>query len=147
MTGKDYLERAYRITEMIGEHMQEIKKLHLIRDSLVSSGAGGVCSSPDGNANYTKVIEKIIDYENEIRKKNAELLDTRIELRKLINNVKNVDYNLILKKRYLQFMTFEGIANDLAYTERHIYRLHDKAVEAFEKVNKDVIECHGDGLI
>lgn len=147
MTGKDYLERAYRITEMIGEHMQEIKKLHLVRDSLVSSGAGGVCSSPDGNANYTKVIEKIIDYENEIRKKNAQLLDARIEIRRLINNVKNVDYNLILKKRYLQFMTFEGIANDLAYTERHIYRLHDKAVEVFEKVNKDVIECHSDGLI
>lgn len=147
MTAKQYLGRAYRLTELIGEHMQEIKKLHMIRDSLVSSGAGGVCSSPDGNANYAKVIEKIIDFENEIRKKNAQLLDARIETRRLIDNVKNVDHNLILKKRYLQFMTFEGIAKDMAYTERHIYRLHDKAVEVFEKANKDVIECHSDGLI
>lgn len=147
MTAKQYLDRAYRITELIGEHMQEIKKLHLMRDSLGSSGSGGICSSPDGNANYTKIVDKIVDYENEIRKKNAQLLDARIEIRRLINNVKNVDLNLILKKRYLQFMTFEGIAKDMAYTERHIYRLHDKAVEVFEKVNKDVIECHSDELI
>lgn len=148
MTGRDYLNRAYRINELIGEHMQELTRLRIMRDSLPSSASGGaVCSSSDGDASYTKIVEKIIDFENEIRRRNAEMLDMRIELRKLIDKVENADYNLILKKKYLQFMTIESIAADLGYCERHIKRLHGRALTVFEKVNKDVIECHPDEQI
>jgi len=141
MTAKDYLNRAYRINELIGEHMQELAKLHQMKDSLPSCGAGGNSHSAD-NASYAKIVERIVDFENEIRKKNSEMLDARIEVRKHIDKVENADYNLILKKRYLQFMTMESIARDMGFCERHIKRLHKKALTVFEQVNKDVIECH-----
>lgn len=142
MNVKDYLNRAYRINELIGEHMQELSKLRLMRDSLPSGTGGGGSSSSAGNASYTKLTDKIIDFENEIRQKNAEMLDTRIEIRKQIDKVDNADYNLILKKKYLQFMTIESIAVELGYCVRHTKRLHGQALLVFEKVNKDVIECH-----
>lgn len=143
MTAKDYLNRAYRINELIGEHMQELAKLHQMKESLPSGGGGGNSHSA-GNASYAKIVERIVDFENEIRQKNAEMLDMRIEVRKRIDNVENVYYNLILKKRYLQFMTMEDIAKDLGFCERHIKRLHKKALSVFEQVNKDVIECHSE---
>lgn len=135
---KMFLNRAYRINELIGEDMQELKKLRMMRDSLKSALSEKNGSSPSGNASYVNLVEKIIKYENKIIEQNAVYLDTRIELRKLIDKVENVNYNLILKKRYLQFMTFDAIADDLNYDVRSIYRLRDKALVAFSKANTNI---------
>lgn len=135
---KMFLNRAYRINELIGEDMQELKKLRMMRDSLKSALGEKNGSSPSGNASYVNLVEKIIKYENKIIEQNAVYLDTRIELRKLIDKVENVNYNLILKKRYLQFMTFDAIAADLNYDVRSIYRLRDKALVAFSKANTNI---------
>ena len=137
---KRILGRAYRINELIGENMQELAKLRMMRDSIKSSLDEKSGSRQSGNASYVKLAEKIIEYENKIRQKNADYLDIRIELRRMIDNVDNVNYNLILKKRYLQFMTFEKIAVDLNYTDRSIYRLHERALIAFEKANQEYID-------
>lgn len=141
MNSKDYLARAYRITELIGENMQELKKLRQMKDNLPSSIGGGRRSNAENGAAYTRTVERIIDFENQIISENAELLDIRIETRKRINRVANSNLNLILKKRYLQFMTFEAIADEMNYSVRHVLRLHGQALAEFAKSNKDVIEC------
>lgn len=141
MNSKDYLSRAYRITELIGENMQELKKLRQMKDNLPSSIGGGHRSNAENGAAYTRTVDRIIDFENQIISENAELLDIRIETRKRINRVANSNLNLILKKRYLQFMTFEAIADEMNYSVRHVLRLHGQALAEFAKSNKDVIEC------
>ena len=141
MNSKDYLSRAYRISEIIAENMQELKELRQRRDNIPSSISGGHGSNSENGAAYTRIIDKIIDFENQIISENSELIEISIETRRRINRVANANLNLILKKRYLQFKTFEAIAAEMNYSVRHVLRLHGQALAEFAKENKDVVEC------
>lgn len=134
---KEFLNDAYRSNEIIKELMQELEYLKYTKDSLASSLKETSKGGAGGNAPYVKLIEKIIERENIIIKKQDEYLKIRISLRDMINNVENVTYNLVLKKRYLQFYTFENIAAELNYTTRSIYRIHQKALRAFLDANQN----------
>jgi len=43
--------------------------------------------------------------------------------------VDNTEHQTLLELRYLCFKTWEQIAVDMGYNVRHVYRLHDEAIE------------------
>jgi len=52
--------------------------------------------------------------------------------------VENTEYQILLEKRYLCFHTWEQIGVDMGYNVRHLYRIHE---EALEKVQLPA-SCH-----
>jgi DNA-directed RNA polymerase specialized sigma subunit len=75
-------------------------------------------------------IGKIIDLQAEINHDIDRLVDLKREMVKLIKAVDNTEYQTLLELRYLCFKTWEQIAVDMGYNVRHVYRLHDEAVES-----------------
>ena len=47
----------------------------------------------------------------------------------------------VLYYRYIKGEEWWEIADHMKYTERHIHRIHGKALAHFQMPNKDVIEC------
>ncbi|MCD8365821.1 MAG: DUF1492 domain-containing protein [Clostridiales bacterium] len=58
-----------------------------------------------------------------------DLVDLKAEMVQVIKAVENTEFQTILEKRYLCFMSWEQIAVDLGYNVRHLYRLHEEALE------------------
>jgi len=52
-----------------------------------------------------------------------------------IDEVKEQKYRDLLRYRYILGLTYDQIADRMNYSTRHIARMHDKAVEAFEAVH------------
>lgn len=75
------------------------------------------------------VIAKIIDMQAEINADIYRLVDLKSEIMHVIKAVRNPEHQTLLELRYLCFKSWEYVAEQMGYNVRHIYRLHDEAVE------------------
>ena len=74
-------------------------------------------------------IATINDTEKEINKEIDELIELRKEIEQKINAVDDPKLMALLKCRYLDCKSWEEIAYKNNITWRHVYRLHEKALD------------------
>ena len=132
MRAKDYLGQAYRLDQRINSKLEQIASL----DELAMKcnlRLTGLPHNPDrGTSNMSEAVCKIIDLQTEINYDIQKLVDLKREMVRVIKAVDNTEYQTLLELRYLCFKTWEQIAVDLGYNVRHVYRMHDEAVESIK---------------
>ncbi len=110
----------------------EIENLHSIATSVKSISfdkerVSGVNS--DNNAHYVSVIEKILDKEGQMQEQLNLYMAAYNKTEQLIGNISSEVLRAVLRNRYLLFLSYEEIAQNMHYSVRHIRRLHGKAIE------------------
>ena len=125
---KQWLNRAYTIDKEIRILESELKQANLAATSLATQRIGEkVQTSKVNNADYA--ILKCIEYSEQITKKLGELYEAKIEISEVISRVDGGKSRVLLRMRYLKYMSWAEIANEMDYSERNIYYMHDKALE------------------
>lgn len=129
MTGKEYLSQAYRLVENIESYTEEIKSLS---DIVSNSGISErVQTSPTGD-NIPKTVEKINEYKNKLEKSLSCLVALHNEINSVIEQVSDPDEKLLLRLKYINRKSWQEIADVMGYSERHVKRLHEKALLSVE---------------
>ena len=132
MKAKEYLGQAYRLDQRINSKLEQITSLNELatKCNLTLTGMPG---NPDRSTSKTaEAVCKIIDLQTEIDYDIQKLVDLKREMVWVIKAVDNTEYQTLLELRYLCFKTWEQIAVDLGYNVRHVYRLHDEAVNSIK---------------
>lgn len=132
MRAKEYLGQAYRLDQRINSKLEQIASLDelAMKCNLTLTG---MPHNPDrGTSNMAEAVNKIIDLQTEINYDIQKLVDLKREMVRVIKAVDNTEYQTLLELRYLCFKTWEQIAVDLGYNVRHVYRMHDEAVESIK---------------
>ena len=130
MTAKEYLGQAYRLDQRINSKLEQVASLNELATKCTSTLTGMPRNPNRGTSTMADAIGKIIDLQAEINRDIDRLVDLKREMVKLIKSVDNTEYQTLLELRYLCFKTWEQIAVDMGYNVRHVYRLHDEAVES-----------------
>ena len=129
MTAKEYLGQAYRLDQRINSKLEQVESLNGLATK-VSSTLTGMPKNPNrATSTMADAVAKIIDLQEEINNDIDRLVDLKREMVTVIKAVVNKEYQTLLELRYLCFRTWEQIAVDMGYNVRHVYRLHDEAVE------------------
>lgn len=89
-----------------------------------------------------KLIDKYIEYQNELETSIKELVSYKQEAMNLIDKIDNADYVDVLYKRYFQFKKWEQIAIDMNYAYRTVLRIHGQAIKEFDRLLKVGTQCH-----
>lgn len=131
MTAKEYLNQGRRLDDLINSKTEELKKLNDLAENIPSPNYSGMPypASKEVEPQYAKCSQKIVDLEQEIKSECAELIALKEEIGKTINAVKDKDERLLLSLRYIQFLSWEDIAEKMRFCVRHIYRIHAKALK------------------
>lgn len=131
MSVKEYLNQAYRLNELIRSNELEIKDLEELKDSLsgIDYSKDRVQVSPSSDAGYTKIIHAIADLENAIKEDMEKMLRLKLEIRTVINEIHDNEERLALKYRYLNFMSWDDVAEKLNVSKRTAIRIHDIAIQ------------------
>lgn len=134
MNAKQYLKQAYRLNELIESNKQELEDLNLLSSSLpgIDYSKDRVQTSSSGNAGYTNIVDKIVDLEKAIKADIEKLLSLKLEIRTVINAVQDNEERLLLKCRYLNFMSWENICDRMNVSMRTAHRIHKIALENVE---------------
>jgi DNA-directed RNA polymerase specialized sigma subunit len=129
MTKKEYLAQAYRLDQRINSKLTQVTALNDLATKCTSTLSDMPRNPSRGISTMADAVEKIVDLQTEINRDIDSLVDLKRNIVRVIKAVENTEYQTILELRYLCFKTWEQIAVDMGYNVRHVYRIHDEAVE------------------
>lgn len=126
------------MNELIRCNEKELEELRSISTSLPGTDYSKekVQTTPTGDATYTNVVLKIVELEETIKVEIEKLLKLKLEIRNVINTVRDNEERLLLKLRYLNFMTWDEVCYDMKVSMRTALRIHVRALN-----NVKVPEC------
>lgn len=134
MTAKEYLQQARFLDARINSKIQQVSSLNDLALKCTATISDMPKSPNRGGSNMADTICKIVDLQEEINSDIEKLVDLKREIMGVIKSVPNVEYQTLLEKRYLCFITWEQIAVDLNYSIQHIYRMHDLALKEIDSI-------------
>lgn len=131
MTEKEYLSGAYRLDELIKSYQRELASLKELSLSIGSQDTSkdAVCVSKDSSASFTRIVDKIADLEIKINSEIERYISLKDEIHSAIEKVENNDEKLCLRYRYIEFMTWDKIADVMHYSIMQITRIHGRALQ------------------
>ena len=129
MTAKEYLNQAYRLDQRIRSKQEQIAALNDLATDCSATSTGMPRNPNRGGSRMADAVAKIIDLQNEVAVDMEHLVELKAEIITTIKAVDCIEYQLILEKRYISGKSWPEIAVDLGYKMRHLYKLHDDALE------------------
>lgn len=137
MNAKDYLLQARYLDERITSKTQQIASLNDLATRCTSTFSDMPRNPNRGSSRIEDCVIKIIELEESIKKDIEKLVDLKSEIMSVIKAVPNVEYQTLLEKRYLCFITWEQIAVDMNYSMQHVHRMHSAALKEIVVPVKD----------
>lgn len=136
MTAKDYLNRPFILNNKIND---KLIKLECYKELSTSVSSPSFEEKFSGTRNleppFVRYLGKISDLEEEIKADYEKLEDMKKEIDAEIDKLEDPYDQLILRYRYLMFMPMNQIATKVHYTLRWTQRIHNRAIENFERVH------------
>lgn len=129
MTAKEYLSQAYRLDQRINSKIEQVASLNDLATKCTSTLTGMPRNPNRASSTMADAVGKIIDLQNEINRDIDHLVNLKREIVTVIKAIENPEYQTLLEKRYLCFLTWEKIAVDMGYDLRWLYRIHKRALD------------------
>lgn len=134
MNPKEYLSQARFLDASIKTKVEQIEALNALATSCTAVISDMPRNPNRGGSKMADAVMKIIELQDEINKDMIELVNLKRQIMDVIKSVSSLEYQTILEKRYLSFISWERIAVELGYSIQHTYRLHDKALREVDKI-------------
>lgn len=131
MTAKQYLKQGYRLKELIQTHRDELAQLRSMLGSVQGVSydkvGGGAAKWNGDTAEYNLVI-KCVDLEAQIQQEIDSMVALMQEIHSTIEGVHNNDERLVLRCKYILFLSWEETAQRMNYSDTQVRRLHGSAL-------------------
>jgi hypothetical protein len=134
MTVKEYLGQAYRLDQRINSKLGQVASLNDLATKATSTLTGMPKNPNRATSTMADAIGKIIDLQAEINRDIDRLVDLKREIVKLVKAVNKPEFQTLLEKRYLCYMSWEQIAVDMNYSIHHLYKMHTLALGACNEI-------------
>lgn len=132
MTAKEYLGQARFLDMRINSKIQQVASLNELATRCTATISDMPKSPNRGGSRMADAVIKIIDLQEEINRDINKLVELKRAIMGVIKAVPNVEYQTVLEKRYLCFITWEQIAVDMNYSMQYTFRIHEKALKEIE---------------
>lgn len=134
MNVKEYLKKAYRLDKMIKSNMREIEELKALSECVSSIQISDMPKNPShsNEAPFVKPILKMLELQKIIENEITDFVATLTEIREVIYSIDNREQILCLKCRYLEFMKWEAVANEMELSLKQVHRIHNEALNSIK---------------
>lgn len=134
MNAREYLAQAYRLDQRVESKLEQVASLNELATKATSTLTGMPRNPNRATSAMADAVCKIVDLQAEINRDINALVDLKRDIVSLIKSVDNTEYQTLLEKRYLCFLTWEQIAVDLNYSIHHLYKLHNTALDICDRI-------------
>ena len=138
MIVKEYLEQVRYLDQRIDSKIEQLTSLKYLATKCTSILTGMPRTGGSGNSSMENVLVKIVDLQEEINRDIDQLIDLKREVGRLIAGVDDLEYRVILEKRYLCYETWEQIATELGYSDKWVRQLHKRALDMITSFTENV---------
>lgn len=138
MRAREYLSKAYRLDQRINSKLEQVQSLNELATKATSTLTGMPRNPNRATSTMADAVAKIIDLQAEINRDIDRLVDLKRDIVTLVKSVDNTEFQTLLEKRYLCYMSWEQIAVDMNYSIHHLYKMHNLALDICDGIlNRD----------
>lgn len=130
MTAKQYLNRAHWLDLQIASKLEQIDELDATITRMTVTFNGGTGSTGRDLHKCERIMNQIIDLQNEVLNDMEELIALKREIMSVIKAVENPEHQTLLEKRYLCSLRWEEISIDMNCSVENVYRIHRAALNS-----------------
>jgi DNA-directed RNA polymerase specialized sigma subunit len=134
VTAKEYLMQAFRSKKKIASLREDIQRLEDAATDCSANLTGMPHNQSPSQSRMADIVCKMVDRKAELQKMLLESESLIAETKFKISYLENSDYKDILYRRYIECQEWQDIAAAMTFAESYIFRLHRKALAAFERV-------------
>ena len=131
---KDYLMKIRLYDARIENGLQELSALEDMVMRITPVLKQDVVSSSGSQDKLGDTVAKIADLRDQINRDVDAFVDLKKEAAAKLARLENSEHFKVLYMRYFSYYTFEKIATEMYCSIRNIWRIHGRALQAFEKV-------------
>lgn len=135
---KDFLKQVRLCDIHINNKLEEKARLQALALKITSSWSSEHVSGSGNQDKMGDAIAKITDLDREIDMEIDSFINKKRTVKAVIGKVDNPDQLDILYKRYIQYESFEQIANELNMSYRNVCNIHGKALQSVIELMKAV---------
>jgi chromosome segregation ATPase len=129
MRTREYLGQAYRLDQRINSKLEQVQSLNELTTKATSTLTGMPRNPNQATSTMADAVAKIIDLQAEINRDIDRLVDLKRDVVTLVKSVDNTEFQTLLEKRYLCYLSWEQIAVDMNYSIHHLYKMHNLALD------------------
>ena len=134
MTAKEYLSQTHRLDQRVDNKLMLIESLRSMTQKVTSSHKKNVVTYTHNVTSLEDTIIRLMEAEAELNQQIDALVDLKREILMNISALKNIDLELVLMKRYLHFLSWEEIAQEMGFSVRWVHSLHTRALMELDAV-------------
>lgn len=136
MTAKEYLSQAYHVDHEIQNLLRRLDEMRSTTQQLTASYDHVQVSHSVNVSSMEDAIIRMLEKEQEISAEIDRLVALKLEIANTIDAVKKPTYHLVLEKRYLSYMAWQTIADEMHYSVRWVRNTHDRALKVVDRLLK-----------
>lgn len=140
MNAKEYLTQIKKLNVLIENKLTEVERLRDRAESVTACVGGEKVKSTSRSDNMENTIIKLIDMSRAIEKEVDKLVELKTEATHVIDMLDKADEINLLYKRYIQFKTWEQIAEEMDYSLQGIYKMHGFALQKVQKILNCIVK-------
>ena len=134
MNAFDYLSQAYMLEQRIQTKLQHVSSLRSLAQT-VSSFTGNEPVVHTRNVTQLEdTVIKIMEQEQELNAEIDRLVDLKREIMDVLDEVKDMNFRLILEKRYLCVESWPKIGEDMGHSDRWAQLKHQAALRVVQQI-------------
>ncbi|SHF44113.1 DUF1492 domain-containing protein [Caloramator proteoclasticus] len=143
MNAKEFLRQAIWLDKLINSKLEHLEKLEVLaQKTTVDLSKEKVTGGNGTTSPMENVVVKIIELKREINEDIDRLIDLKKEIGKVISNIDNPSYQLILEMRYINNRNWDEIADEMGLDKRWLLRLHMRALRKIDETLKLATKRH-----
>lgn len=126
MNVKDYLRQHRLLEQMITTDLEELKRVKELSVSVsaIAYDREYVQTTRNTNAPFEKWLDKLMDLEERIAEEVSLLMELKVQIREMLEELTNTHERLVLHYRYVEGLEWQEICKRLYATNRTIFRWH-----------------------
>lgn len=129
MTTKEYLSRAFYLDMRINSKAMQIAELEALVTKVSTVLNPVKVQTSIENHRMEDTIIKMHEYQEELDNDIKNLIQLKLEIKKIIDTVQEDELRIVLELRYLSSMRWEDIAVRMNYSIDHVFYLHRRALK------------------
>lgn len=134
MTTKEYLSQIKYLNAKIKNKSLELYQLETMAYSVSGLNSNEKVQTSFKQDRMGDAVVKIINYKNEIKALRDSLMDKRKHIISQIDSIQDLNMYEVLTSHYVNRKSFDDIAAEMNYSRMQINRIHEKALQEFEKI-------------
>ena len=134
MNAYEYLSQAYMLEQRIQTKLHHISALRSLAQTVSSFTDKEPVSHTRNVTQLEDTVIKIMQQEEELNAEIDRLVDLKREIMEVLDEVKDMNYRLILEKRYLCFESWPKIGEEMGHSDRWAQLKHQAALRVVQQI-------------